>query len=43
MNKGKNTIEKNMCHYSLTQFYPKHVMLKSNNVLILYIFTIVQT
>jgi len=38
MNKDKNTIENNICHCTLIQFSPEHVML-----IILYIFTTVET
>jgi len=40
---GKNGLEKNICHCNLIQFSPKHTMVKSYDVFIFYIFTIVQT
>jgi len=43
MEYGENTTEKNICCCNLMQFSLKHVMLKSHDVLIFYIFPTVQT
>jgi len=43
MNKGKNTLEKNICHCKLIQFSLEHVMLNTYDVLIFYMFTTVES